>query len=1050
MVVTISGSQQDLLDRGNLDPTYLVDIRSGGNRLSFCTDNAIEYAGTLYQPYLSTVGTIRTAANFPDNSTTGKSFPLQFHNKQIEFDGTLYPHLSQLFDVVDWELADVDVKALLTASGERIVPGDVAMPLVTSGVAGTPSEIDRNKFIVSVATRNIKLNDSLPIRTILQGEFPEADRDILGSKTFLGLVVGSGIRIPFHPTGAGATTTVTEQVDSGTTLKISETTGFAGGDKIFIGGMVDTSFTLNAIDPDALTFTLNANLNTLGETVQVGTVVRENKTEYDYSNPNHVLGEISNVFVQPRDGKDFVAISGSLFSKVTVEDPKAIGGKRDDLKINELIPLGGGGVEVQPANSTPGGNHKHAVTATSESTETTFAGSVTPGGAGAANDGNTDTFFQLDIDAGDDEVFYKTHPAIVGTFEAQRYYATVTNPVITSGDWKIRRVTTAFLTVTVAHGKGDFRSSEDTGGSATTDYSVITTEPAGATMDLFEAHKDVTVSPTVTEDLIDLTAVDLDTDVRVSGAEIEVGSAVEAIVSGPLIPDDSGKFGPVTSSGTPIERPDGVMRYILENALGQVGIIDEDAYAAAAIEFDNRGIKLRFYVGVPTKLDALFDNIATNSQAIHYWGRKGHVIKFMTDNLEVVDPVAEMVEDQAGVLTLDAQNSFAATDIKNELTAYFDRDWTVGKNTDDSYKQSVLGLDFSSQAKYGKRTGDIDGASGNQALHFDMLTTTSGAQATLDKIVGNWSSPKKHYTVETTWAHSTLEPGDVIEIQSPLFLNNIRTRVIEVEIDPRLFCRITSRQIADAHGEHYTSANWTIVEFNTNKVLGFSNSWTWMYRLKLLTPLHASITSNILECSLQNPFIQDENRIRFQWDPDVIAGGRWIVTIWDQSGGATRKVWNWDGLLTDMVVGRWYSIFVSWDGTGINTWFGEVGSIPSTFETVSSKDVDSFVTQLDLGTGRQITTGHQFSKGRIYQIANWNMALNGSEINYLDTHVPHDLKTTAGGYGPLAASRINHHWPFCLDPENPSRDFGIASSGTIDIAEDGFIDESDCRVDAPA
>lgn len=223
-----------------------------------------------------------------------------------------------------------------------------------------------------------------------------------------------------------------------------------------------------------------------------------------------------------------------------------------------------------------------------------------------------------------------------------------------------------------------------------------------------------------------------------------------------------------------------------------------------------------------------------------------------------------------------------------------------------------------------------------------------------------------------------------------------------------------------------------------------------MYRLKLLAPLHATVTSNILEVSLQDPFINDANRIRFQWDPDVIAGGRWIVTIWDQSGGGTRKIWNWDGLLTDMVVGRWYSIFCSWDGTDINTWFGEVGSIPSTFGTVSSKDVDSSVTQLDLGTGRQITTGHQFSKGRIYQIANWNMALSGSEIAYLDTHVPHDLLTTAGGYGSLAASGINHWYKFCLDDNDISRDYGIASSGTIDIAEDGFIDESDCRVDAPA
>ena len=72
---------------------------------------------------------------------------------------------------------------------------DVAIPLVTSGVAGTPSDITRDKFVLPVATRNIKLNDSIPMRTILQGEFPEADRDALNGKTYIPILVGSGIRV---------------------------------------------------------------------------------------------------------------------------------------------------------------------------------------------------------------------------------------------------------------------------------------------------------------------------------------------------------------------------------------------------------------------------------------------------------------------------------------------------------------------------------------------------------------------------------------------------------------------------------------------------------------------------------------------------------------------------------------------------------------------------------------------------------------------------------------------------------------------------------------
>lgn len=1034
MVVTISGSQQDRLESGDTQPTYLVDIRSTTDRLSFCTGNAIEYNGTLYQPYLQTPGGFRTSANFPDNSTNSQATPLQFLNNQIEFKGTLYSKLSKLFDVFDFELADVEVKVLLTASGERIVPDDIAMPLVHSGTAGTPTDIDPFKFIVSAAPRNIKLNDSLPIRTILAGEFLEADRDLLTGNNFLGLVMGSGIRVPFHPTGAGATTTVTEQVDTGTLLKVSETDGFVATDKIVIGGFINNSFTVNSIDTDALTFTLSTDLSTLGQSIEMGTVIRENKTEYDYSIANHELGEITTTFVTPRDGKDFITISGSLFSKVTKDDPKAIDGKRDDLRINELIPFGEGGVKQQPENSSPGGNHNHSVAVSSESTSVHWANSVTPGGNDAANDGNEETFVAL---TNGNTLTFATHDDVPGVFVRQRYFSVVANGV-DDGDWKMRRGSTTFLTTTIAHARGEFRSSIDTGGDEESDWNILNNESTGQ-IDVSEIWKEIGMGPAVTESTIDLTAVDRDTDVRISGANVEVGDAVEGIVNGPLIPDDSGKFGPVTASGLPIERPDGVCRYILEKALGQVGIIDEDAYALAATEFENRGIKLRFLVGVPTKLDDLFDAIATNSQAIHYWGRKGHVIKFMTDNLEVVDPVAIMVEDEGGVLTIDVRNSFAATDIKNELTGYFDKRWTAGKDKEDDYKQSVLGIDYSSQAKYGKRTGDIGGAAGSNALHFDMLTTVSGAQATIDKVIGNWSVPRKQFTINTTWAHSTLEPGDVIEVRSSLLLNNVRARIIEVEIDSRLFVKITARQIADAKGEHYQSVQRAL-QNQTNNVLGIDNSWTVLYRFKL-TKAFPGTTTQMFKCVNADPFEINDNKILMEWRAGDIPP-TFRVYAYDAAGGSNSKIYNYDDLFTNIVIGKWYSWTVRWDGTDLKLYFGEIGSLVEII--VSSKTDDNSITMTDLA--RRMSA---FGPGgqRLYQIGIWNSALASTELTYLDDNIPQDFLTDKGNY--TSSANLPHWYRLCFDDNDLSRDYGLAPSGTIDIGADGFATEADCRLDAP-
>ena len=98
MTIPIDPSQQELLSRSSINPIFLVRICSTSGSLFFCTDDAIAYLGNVYQPYLASVGTLRTAASFPENQTTGKELQLQFENAPAELNGAHYAHLLQLHE----------------------------------------------------------------------------------------------------------------------------------------------------------------------------------------------------------------------------------------------------------------------------------------------------------------------------------------------------------------------------------------------------------------------------------------------------------------------------------------------------------------------------------------------------------------------------------------------------------------------------------------------------------------------------------------------------------------------------------------------------------------------------------------------------------------------------------------------------------------------------------------------------------------------------------------------------------------------------------------
>jgi hypothetical protein len=366
------------------------------------------------------------------------------------------------------------------------------------------------------------------------------------------------------------------------------------------------------VDADSNQFTgITPDLSSFGRPIEIGTVLRENKTTYNYTIADHPIDEVSQVFV------DGVLISGTQYSQVNLADSKAITGQRAELRINELITFGDPGaaeITQQPDFSVPGGDHAHNVGVDLGTTTIHFAGSTSPAGASAANDGNEDTSFTLNDS--NTTVTFTSHGTLDGTFVEQRYFAVLSDSV-SSGNIRLRRGATNFLTINGAFSKGEFRSTADTGGSSSSDWNVIL-DDSGGSAELYEGWKQVTLTPTVSEDNVDLSATSRDADVALSdtGADLEIGKVVEvacdSFTGSQIDPSDPLRLG----ASNIVERPDYVFRFLLEDVLGQTPtILNLDSYAEAGAIWSAAGTKLRFALQQPEKLNRLFDRMAEQSYA---------------------------------------------------------------------------------------------------------------------------------------------------------------------------------------------------------------------------------------------------------------------------------------------------------------------------------------------------------------------------------------------------------------------------------------------------
>ena len=1055
MVITIDQDQENLLNQSSIAPIVLVDITSAaGTVLRFCTNKATTFNGNLYQPYLATLGNIRSSATFPDNHTANRSFQLHFNNSQIELNGVQYSSLSETFyPVFPWELAEVTVKILLTSGTEEDTYNGSAIPWLTSGTADAPTAITRDNFLLPVHLPDFIINDQLPFRVITREEFPEADRDELDGNTAIPILVGSGVTVRARATTAGAATTVRTSASSGFVLEVTSTEGWSNADDVIIGGMVNNGINISSVDSDNLLFNLSTDLNTLPSEATAGMSCIEDRATYDFTVADHeCAGGAIEVFVTKLGTTDRILVDPSKYTTLTVDDSNAIGGKRTDLRITELTPFGdpdGGGV-TQPVVNVTAGNHKHDVALAGGGTETEhFAGGVTPAGGSPANDGNAATLVSVGpggtVNA---TVTWTSHPNLNGTFNSQTYFMIAENIVYPGGDIRMRRSSSNFLTLTSTFAKGEFRSSADTGGSETSTWNVIGNENSGS-FNLYEGWKMVTMTPTVSEATKDLRPTNLTTSVahNVSAGDIEIGEKVEITINGVPIPDDSGRFGLTTASGEPIERPDAVMRWVIEEALDKEGLIDETTYSEAASDFQDNDIRLRFAINSdkPIKVNALLDQIASNSRATHWWGREAHNVKYLP---ATGTSVATFADDISGVTSINWQNNSSSFDLRNNLTAYYDREWTQGETKSEAYTSSVLGIDLASIAVYGTLSNVINDRN-TKSLRFDMLTTASGAQNTVDEVVGHISFPKKVFSIETAWNWMNLEPGDRITVNTETLATGVEARIIEHEVDSRFQCHINAIETSSPVSTQYNSSNASFTN-TTDQSWGFGPIWTMQFTWLTRAPFSTTDATVSIWDFVQISPLSDKSRITVTWKPLESPNPQLWVNIFG-ANGTDEKLFQWDNLLTpaNVELNTWYNLFLQFTGINIRLWFGKVGATGSPI-IESSQAASDFVSMNDIVRRPTIFAGAPVATVREHQFKIWNTPLTDDAITYVGDNPHADLTVDSPADGYNHSGNLVHWYKLGHIPTDPGADFAVVTaSGRVNINVPPVIGTDRIFIDAP-
>jgi len=226
------------------------------------------------------------------------------------------------------------------------------------------------------------------------------------------------------------------------------------------------------------------------------------------------------------------------------------------------------------------------------------------------------------------------------------------------------------------------------------------------------------------------------------------------------------------------------------------GVLDITAYAAAGTRYAATNINLNVVVQKPIKLDRLMDEIASQARTRAYWGRTGHTLKFMEDAAQITlsgTPVRTFEEDQKGVTDIVWKNTTTAVDIRNTITAVFDRDWVRTARRDEAYTGSITREDPTSTGVYGKIANEVNNT--DRSFFYDFVVASGHATQLADLYLDFKSFPKKEFSIKADWTQLDLEPEDEILVSGVELRTSVTCRVDDIKIRSDSFIDIVATEV---------------------------------------------------------------------------------------------------------------------------------------------------------------------------------------------------------------------------------------------------------------
>ena len=766
---TLSAFTETAIDNPHVDVIRLLEITIGSTTLYFCDrifgdDDLCEFNGQLYEPFILSWGTIKTGRIDPITYATEPgeaSFTIDNSNPvggADSFTALFADNDPQYCSIVISEIhADADAEAdkddLFAGSIEDITEMTTDRATVMCG--GFELSII-NKFVHTI------VDDTT---------YPGADPDDIGK--MVPQIYGQAKRVPTIAADAGGKTTIAQDMTAtspaaGGTLEVSDASALPSSGAFTI--QIDSEqVRINSRSGNTLTL-ISADARGYNGTTAVahdlGAPMAEIQTSYVYVAADHPVKSIDTVYVDDiRQTTGFTSYTGQTGNEYTGYEGKAV--VVFDALPNYLRQVN---IEVDStdlgvdSSGRGAGDSGHAHASTQQTVQWYFdvATVTTPVISNVSNicDGNLTSYATFEYDA-----VCRVEKITPESYSGppQQYRICM----------RVGTIQTGLTIKATFYGLTYVGCPATSAHNNTTRYSAWIDAPSGADTWAELLSRDMTVtstgvnSGTIREVWLEVRyGPDVPTgyaNVSLSGANLVTGtvtmsgnSTAETVIGKRISIDGQGFADDATGTYTGtanalIERPNHIRKHILIARCGlAASVIDTISDALVNDFFQTNSYVLGFPILQRPNVRSLLNRIATQAKALEFWDAgKHHMVPIRdTESLSKALDGNRIDLGQIWCKYTDRIN------IKNTLTARYDRQWSGHIDETESDRAIVTASDSASITKFGVLQGD--------SLSFPYIAGETQSQDVLDWRLDD--SKESRLIVEYVGGYylKPIERGDVI------------------------------------------------------------------------------------------------------------------------------------------------------------------------------------------------------------------------------------------------------------------------------------------------